>query len=277
MRRWLNIIFVAIAAAGGYMLAINKAADQEQPMVQQADLGSILANSILVDLTHTMEEGMPPGPSGDNPPTITPLRPREDGSSGIHRYNFPGQWGTHVDPPIHFVAGLRTLEDIPLSEMILPLIVIDVHEKVNANNDYTVTMNDIYAWEEKHGAIPANTFVALRTDWSNRWPSLENMRNRDAEGVSHSPGWSREVIDYLILSQKVTAIGHETLDTDPGIVAGSGSWPLQTYYMGLDKYQIEALNDLDQVPEQGAYIVATWAKPKAGSGFPARAFAIIPK
>ena len=32
-----------------------------------------------------------------------------------------GQWGTHVDPPAHFHKGLRTVDQIELKEMILPL------------------------------------------------------------------------------------------------------------------------------------------------------------
>ena len=279
MKSWLNVIWVAIAAAGGYLAAANNL-ETDTPAavteVKKADLGEIFNNATFVDLTHVMEEGMPQGPSGNEPPTITPFKAYDDGTAGIHRYNFPGQWGTHVDPPVHFVKGLRTLEDIPLNEMILPLYVIDIHEKVEANNDYQVTMTDIYQWEEKYGAIPSNSFVALRTDWSKRWPSIDEMRNRDENGVSHSPGWSREVIDYLVFNRKITAIGHETLDTDPGLQAGNGEWPLQTYYMGLNKYQIENMKSLDQVPEIGAYIISTWAVPKEGSGFPARVFAIIP-
>jgi kynurenine formamidase len=33
-----------------------------------------------------------------------------------------GQWGTHVDPPAHFVKGLRTV-DLDSKEMILPVVV----------------------------------------------------------------------------------------------------------------------------------------------------------
>ena len=40
-----------------------------------------------------------------------------------------GQWGTHVDPPAHFIKGLRTVDQIELKEMILPLVVIDVHDR----------------------------------------------------------------------------------------------------------------------------------------------------
>lgn len=61
--------------------------------------------------------------------------------------------------------------------MILPLVVIDVHQKVAKNPDYTITMADIRAWEAKHGKIPKGAFVAMRTDWSKRWPSQEAMPN----------------------------------------------------------------------------------------------------
>jgi hypothetical protein len=43
-----------------------------------------------------------------------------------------------------------------------------------------------------------------------------------------------------------------------------------------DHYQIELLADLDRVPKAGAIVVASFPKPKDGSGFPARVFAILP-
>lgn len=46
--------------------------------------------------------------------------------------------------------------------------------------------------------------------------------------------------------------------------------------LGRDRWQIELMADLDQVPEAGAIIVASWPKPLGGSGFPARVFAIAP-
>jgi len=36
------------------------------------------------------------------------------------------------------------------------------------------------------------------------------------------------------------------------------------------------LANLDKVPEAGAIVVVTFPKPKGGSGFPARVFAILP-
>src|SRR5262249_36646824 len=156
----------------------------------------------------------------------------------------PGQWGTHVDPPVHFVKGLRTLDQIDVREMVLPLVVIDVHEVVEKDPDYTVTLDDVRGWERRHGAVPTGSFVALRTDLSRRWPGAAAMRNVDAKGVSHTPGWSREVLRYLYETRKVTAIGHETPDTDPGLATSKDDYSLERYALSQDKYQIEMLANL---------------------------------
>jgi len=52
---------------------------------------------------------------------------------------------------VHFAKGGRTVDQIELKEMIMPLVVIDVHQKVARNPDYTLTMADIKAWEAKQG------------------------------------------------------------------------------------------------------------------------------
>jgi kynurenine formamidase len=193
-----------------------------------------------------------------------------------HRYSFVGQWGTHVDPPAHFVPGLRTLDQIDVREMLLPLVVLDIHRQAAADPDYVVTMADVRTWEMRHGMIPLGAFVALRTDWSKRWPNQQAMYNHDTDGVDHFPGWSQEVLTYLCEVCQVTAIGHETIDTDPGIISSRDEYPLECYVLSQDRYQVELLANLDQVPETGGLIVVSFPKPCSGSGFPARAFAIVP-
>lgn len=235
----------------------------------------------LVDLTHSFYPGIPhEAILGDE--TITPLFSHTPGvgklgdGASLDRYSLIGQWGTHVDPPIHFIKGLRTLDQIPIKEMILPLVVIDIHKQVEKDPDYVVTMKDVHAWEKRYGPIPGHSFVALRTDWSKRWPDKKAFYNRDKNGVGHYPGWSKPVLKYLDETRDVTAIGHETSDTDPGIVASKGHYPLEAYHLSHNKYQIEMMANLDKVPPSGAVIIATWPKPRHGSGFPARVFALIP-
>ncbi|QXO94637.1 cyclase family protein [Methanospirillum purgamenti] len=235
----------------------------------------------FVDLTHTFEPGIPHW-KGDPDETVETLYSYEPGNgtlgSGFYMqyYCHVGQWGTHVDPPAHFIKGLRTLDQISPREMILPLVVIDIHEKVYQNPDYVVTIDDVKDWEEKNGQIPEGSFVALRTDWSKHWPDQDEMQNTDSFGVAHYPGWSQEVLTYLYEQRNITASGHETTDTDPGIVVSQDKYPLETYILSQNKYQVELLTNLDQVSEVGALIVVAFPKPLDGSGFPARVFAICP-
>ncbi len=53
-------------------------------------------------------------------------------------------------------------------------------------------------------------------------------------------------------------------------------FPLETYVLSTNHFQIELLANLDQVPQAGALVVVAFPKPLEGSGFPARVFAILP-
>lgn len=240
-----------------------------------------LKNARWIDLTHTFDESIPHCES------FAPMR-RETlfhydagvGSQGsgflAHAYTHVGQWGTHVDPGAHFVRGKRYLDEIPVSEMILPLVLIDICASAASDPDYCIRMEDVRQWELRHGLVPEGAFIAKRSGWSNRWPSQAAMMNRDAQGTAHFPGWSLEVLQYLFEQRQATACGHETTDTDSGLAISRGDVSLETYVLGLDRWQIELLADLSEAPEAGALVVASWPKPKQGSGFPARVFAICP-
>jgi kynurenine formamidase len=161
-------------------------------------------------------------------------------------------------------------------EMLLPLVVIDVHGEAAKNPDYPLSLDRVKKWEKDHGQIPAGAFVAMRTEWSNRWPNAAKMENKDANGVAHYPGWSLPALKYLYEDRKITASGYETTDTDPGFAASKDDYSLETYILSTNHYQIELLTNLDQAPEAGALVVVSFPKPKGGSGFPARVFAIVP-
>jgi kynurenine formamidase len=235
----------------------------------------------FVDLTHEFSPGIPhwKGFPDEKREILFWYEPGKGKlGSGFFAESFEhvGQWGTHVDPPAHFIKGLRTVDQIDPKEMILPLVVIDVHEKAEKNSDYQITMKDVRTWEKNHGSIPEGSFVAMRTDWSKRWPNQDAMQNNDKNGIAHYPGWSMEVLKYLFEQRKVTATGHETTDTDPGVATTKDDYSLESYVLSTNHYQIELLANLDQVPEAGALVVVSFPKPKGGSGFPARVFAILP-
>lgn len=235
----------------------------------------------FVDLTHAFYPGIPHWKGFPNEKRET-LFWYESGKgklgSGFFTQSFEhvGQWGTHVDPPAHFIKDSRTVDEIDPKEMIMPLVVFDVHKKVEKNPDYQITMEDVRGWEKEYGSIPEGSFVAMRTDWSKRWPDQDRMQNKDRNGVAHYPGWSMDVLKYLFEQKKVTATGHETTDTDPGIATTKDDYSLEKYVLSTNHYQIELLANLDQVPVAGALVVVSFPKPRGGSGFPARVFAILP-
>jgi kynurenine formamidase len=249
-----------------------------EPSLQQ--IWQAIKSKEFVDLTHAFAPGIPhwPGFPDEKVETIFWHDPGVAPGSGFYAQYFShvGQWGTHADPPAHFVKGGRTLDQIGVKEMIMPLVVVDVHEKVAGDPDYTLRMEDVRSWEARHGTIPEDAFVVMRTDWSKRWPDMAALQNKDAKGISHYPGWSLEVLKYLYETRRIRASGHETTDADPGLVTSKDEFPLETYILKQDRYQIELLADLTRVPEAGALAVVAFPKPKDGSGFPARVFAILP-
>ncbi|MEH7238681.1 cyclase family protein [Bacillus sp. JJ1562] len=228
-----------------------------------------------VDLTHTFGPDSPHFSAFQDAEFKT-LFTHEDGFFA-QSFTFPGQYGTHIDAPIHFVPNQRYLEDLELKELALPLVVIDKSKEAEKNHDLSLSVDDILKFEEEHGKIEAGTFVALRTDWSKRWPNKEAFENKDSDGNSHAPGWGIEALKFLFEERNIKAVGHETFDTDAAIdFRKNGSLIGEYYVLEQDTFQIELLTNLDKVPAKGAVIFNICPKPEKGSGFPVRSFAILP-
>lgn len=193
-----------------------------------------------------------------------------------HEFKMPGQYGTHVDAPIHMNEQGVGLDAFGAGDMFLPLCVINLAAEVAANPDYALSVSDIEAWESRNGKIPAGAFVAFRSDWCRKatYPEIENF---DADGVAHYPGWTVEALKFLREERGVTAIGHEPADTDPAYIANSKGWLAEQYWLGTNHFQIELMANLDRCPEAGALIFCTFPKIKDGSGFTARPIALVPK
>jgi kynurenine formamidase len=181
-------------------------------------------------------------------------------------YQMVGQYGTHVDPPAHFAENGITMDKIPLKQMILRLVVLDATPLLAKDANHAFSLADLRAWERKHGRVPKGAFVALRTDMAKDFDANPQRFKREP-----FPAWSLETIKLLFEKRGATAIGHESMDTDP-----TDKMDSETYILQHGHFQIEVMDNLDKVPAKGALIVVTWPKVKNGLGFPARAFAILP-
>lgn len=193
----------------------------------------------------------------------------------IQSFRFPGQFGTHIDFPAHFVKDGAFAEAYGARDAVFPLCIIDISEKVKSEPTYCVTVDDIRAYEAQYGAIPDGAFVALRTDWSKKWPDMNAMSGTAADGSENFPGWSLDAIRYIYETRNATANGHETLDTDGSAeCARHGDLACERYVLSHGKLQIELLRNLDRLPPTGAILFASWPNFKGANGLPCRVFAV---
>jgi kynurenine formamidase len=271
MKRRIAIVHAfALAAA---IVAASASVVQAAEKQSLAEAYRILASKQFVDLTHSFSPATPVwrgfGPAtfarAADPETGAPYTIEKDHFRSFF-YAMVGQYGTHIDPPAHFDPNGITMDQIPLKQMILPLVVFDITPMLARDPNHALSVDDITSWERAHGRVPAGSFAALRTDMYQDWESNPERFKR-----SPFPAWSLAAVKFLYEQRGIVANGHESLDTDISDDLKSETWLLTHGH-----WQIEVMANLDRVPATGALIVVSWPKPKGGLGFPARAFAILP-
>jgi len=228
----------------------------------------------IIDLTYPLNARTPYWPGGTYTPfsfeTIATIE-KDKVFSG--RFTTPEHLGTHVDAPNHFVAGQIPVDQIPVSQLIAPAVVINVKEKAQNNADYQLTPEDIRQWESEHAQIPTNAVVFLYTGWSDRYWDYPAYKNQDSQGAMHFPGFSPDSARFLVNERKISGIGIDTLSVDYGL---SKDFQVHHITHGAGKYHVENAGNLDKLPARGAVVIVAPIKIEGGSGGPARIFAIIP-
>ncbi|MBO0759278.1 MAG: cyclase family protein [Bradyrhizobiaceae bacterium] len=265
--RWVRAAVFALAVIGvGAAQAVGAESTLDRAY-------RIIASKKFVDLTHSFGPDTPVWqgfgqakmtPASD-PQTHEAYTIEKDGFHATY-YQMVGQYGTHVDPPAHFAPNGATMDQIPLRQMILRLVVLDDTPYLGRDPNHAFSLADLRAWERQHGRVPKGAFAALRTDMYKDWDKDPARFKR-----SPFPAWSLETVKFLFEHRGITAIGHEAMDTDI-----TDKMDSETYLLRQGHFQIEVMANLDQVPATGALIVVTWPKVKDGLGFPARAIAILP-
>jgi len=189
----------------------------------------------------------------------------------------PEHGGTHLDAPIHFAEGGHTTDQIPLSQLVAPAVVIDVADKAASDADYRLTAADVRAWEASHGAIEAGTIVLLRTGWGSRWPDRKAYFGDDTAGATdhlHFPSFGEDAARLLVSERRVAAIGVDTASIDYG---QSHDFIVHRVVTAVDVPGLENIAHLERVPARGAWIIALPMKIAGGSGGPVRIVAVVPR
>lgn len=186
--------------------------------------------------------------------------------------------GTHLDAPIHFAADTWTADEVPLSSLIRPAVVIDVTDEARDNRDYLLTEGDIKQWEAQHGQIPRGSAVLMNTGFAKFWPNHEQYmgtakRGPEAVAELHFPGISESAARFLANERGVAAVGLDTPSIDYG---QSKDFIAHQILYSQNIVGFENIASMEELPATGAWVVALPMKIRNGSGGPLRIIALIP-
>ncbi|MEM8653138.1 MAG: cyclase family protein [Pseudomonadota bacterium] len=224
----------------------------------------------VVDMTHVYDDAFP---TYFGAPGITTEQPFNFAEHGFNllQLSVNEHTGTHIDAPLHFSADGMSVEEIPVSSLVVPLCVVHIHDKAADNADAQVTPDDLKAWISAHGDIPEGACVAMHSGWDTKTGGA-GYRNVGSDEKMHFPGFHIEATQMLLEETSAVAMAVDTLSLDHG-----PSEDFATHYAWLPagRYGIENLAGLAEVPEAGATLVVGAPTHRGGTGGPARIFAMV--
>ena len=222
----------------------------------------------LIDLTHTLDSSVPTwnGGCGFNH-EIHLDYPDCQGTDKfrVMQINMHAGIGTHIDAPSHCFVDGKAIDNFELDDLCMPGFIIDVSDKAHEN--YSLTSEDIIAFEATHGVIPQNSCVIVKTGWEKFWNHPEKYRNNHV-----FPCVSPEAAS-LLLERNIAALGIDTLSPD----RPENGFPVHRLLLGAGKILIENAAHLDNMPPKGAYVMILPMKIKNGTEAPIRLVGLLEK
>ncbi|MFQ5791075.1 MAG: cyclase family protein [Acidobacteriota bacterium] len=269
---WLAAVPILLPACG------PTSPKQDRPSAGQPLLDMTRAR--IIDLTHPYDDETLYWPTSPSRFELTELSygPTEAGYFySAYSLCTPEHGGTHIDAPIHFAEGGRTVGQIPLPQVIAPGVLIDVTDAAARDRDYRLTPEALRAWEAEHGEIPGGAIVLLRTGWSRFWPDAKEYLGDDTPGDAsrlHFPSYGEEAARFLVEERRAAVLGVDTASIDYG---PSRDFTVHQIASGANVPALENVANLDELPPVGSWIIALPIKTARGSGGPVRIVALLPE
>ena len=231
-----------------------------------ATLAALLQGFEIVDLSHTLEEGIPSWPTHARFGQVL-YESYELGDIACHYgLTLSEHTGTHLDAPLHFIQrgpAHYGIDEVPLGRLAGRAATIEAPELPPSG---LLTAAHVREWEEEHGTIEEWDMVLVRYGWDRRWGiGLAGMGF-----LEDWPGLGGDAAEYLV-EKGVSLVGCDTLAVD---AFGSEENPAHYTLLGNEIYIVENLNNLDRLPPW-SFFMALPLKVKGGSGSPVRAVALM--
>jgi kynurenine formamidase len=180
-----------------------------------------------------------------------------------HNLKMESGIGTHIDAPAHVIPNGRTIDKLELKELITDCIVIDVSSE--ANEVYVIMPEVVEKFEKEYGEIKSNSFVIFYTGWDKRWSDRDKYTNNHkfpSVDISTSE---------LLLKRNIAGLGIDTLSAD----TGADGFPVHRAVLGADKYLVENVANVKELPPVGAKSLALPIKISGGTEAPIRLIALF--
>ena len=161
--------------------------------------------SKMVELSYTMEDGMPYWPTQPQY-QATVLEEAYDTGGSFHReIRISEHTGTHIDAPRHFIRGAASVDQLGPGTVMGRGVVIHAE---NIAPCETLPLAQIKAFEAENGEIRAGDVIMIRFGWEDKYAVGE-----DKGFLRDWPGLSGEAAQYLA-DKNVAAVGCDTLALD---------------------------------------------------------------
>ena len=183
--------------------------------------------------------------------------------------------GTHLDAPVHWVTG-RDGDDvagIPVPRLFRPAVVLDVCTEVAADPDFLLEISHVRRWQERHGPLPDDGWLLLRTGWDARADDEVRFLND-----GRTPGFSADCARWLAEQTPILGVGVETVGTDAGAAhAFDPPFPCHSHLLGHGRYGLTQQRNLGALPPTGSALIVAPLPIVDGSGSPCRVLALTPR
>lgn len=233
-------------------------------MATTEELISAIGEMQILDLSHTIEEGMPVFPTH---PQYFHMEWNTGDPANLYQLLISEHAGTHLDCPSHFYGDSSDprricLEEVPVSRFINRGIKLVFR---NLSGEIELQAEDIREWERSNTRINENDAVIFSFGWDQKWQKL----SQGHEYLSSWPGISRGAAAYLV-EREVSLVGTDCLGID-----GSSTPDLGSHFTLLEKgiLIVENLKNLEKLPNTFLLITLP-LKIKDGTGCPVRAVAV---
>ena len=219
-----------------------------------------------IDLSHTIVPGMPQWRTDKQPLLIHRHSEHGKDSHMSSSLEFGCHVGTHIDAPLHFLAGSPGVDKIPLEAFGGAAMVVDVREVVQeqiaVQCERIALELDVLGGADGAGTDLGNIdFVLFHTGWDEYWGTERYYH--------HWPHLSGELVGFLCASG-LKGVGLDTPSLDD-----FGGQEAHDLCASAGLINIENLANLGALPRTGAWFQAFPLKLNGTEASPVRALAWV--